>query len=296
MKIAFASGKGGTGKTTVSANLSQLLANSISTLHVDLDVEEPDSGLFFNTPLKQSLDINKSVPVWNRDKCTFCGKCSKLCNFNAVLNITTHIIILNELCHSCFACAELCPENALEMKLITIGQLNHFSDAGNFEFIEGRLNIGEEQAVPLIKQAFDFIENKYNSDQLVILDSPPGTACPFIETAVNSDYIMLVTEPTPLGLHDLNLAVDVVKQLDKPFSIVINKDDQANPIIEDYCKSNDIDIAGRIPFDKKAAENYSEGKLIHSVSGEIKAGFDMLLKKITNLKGEYDERNSNTLR
>ncbi len=295
MKIAFASGKGGTGKTTVSANLSQLLAQSVSIVHVDLDVEEPDSGLFISLPLQQTIQVNKYVPDWDSTKCTFCGKCSKMCNFNAVLNITTRIIILNELCHSCFACSDLCPENALEMKPITIGQLNLFSDNSNLQFVEGKLNIGEEQAVPLIKQAFDFIEGNYSKDSLVILDSPPGTSCPFIETARNSDYIMLVTEPTPLGLHDLDLAVKTVQELNKPFSIIINKNDPENAIIEDYCTEKGIEIAGRIPFDKKAAENYSDGKLIHSVTDEIKTGFEKLLQKINKLKGKYDERNSNTV-
>ena len=296
MKIAFASGKGGTGKTTISANLSQLLSQTVPTVHVDLDVEEPDSGLFFNVPLKQNYNINKYVPVWDKSKCTFCGKCSKLCKFNAVLNITTHIIILNELCHSCYACSDLCPENALPMKPVSIGQLNHFSETDNFHFIEGKLNIGEEQAVPLIKQAFDFIEKKFSNNSLIILDSPPGTSCPFIETARNADYIMLVTEPTPLGLHDLDLAVKTVQQLEKPFSIIVNKDDPENPLITEYCRKNNIDIAGRIPFDKKAAENYSEGKLIHSVTKDIKAGFEALCGKIIDLKGEYDERNSNPVR
>lgn len=272
MKIAIASGKGGTGKTTLSINLASFLAEEGPkriTL-ADLDVEEPNSGLFINGKTIETFEKYKFIPEWDKEKCTVCGLCDRLCNFNAVLQMGKTIMILPELCHSCYACSELCPENALPMKKQRMGEMK-LIEADNFTFIESRLDIGQEQAVPLIAQTIDYIDSRDTvNGEITIIDSPPGTSCPVIEVAKNSDFILLVTEPTPFGLHDLSLAVDTMREIKKDFAVVINRWGIGNDDVVKYCEKENIDIIARFPNMRRIAEIYSEGRLIYRDIPEFK--------------------------
>jgi len=270
MKIAIASGKGGTGKTTLSTNLSSFLSETESIILVDLDVEEPNSGLFINGNLVHQEDKFKMIPEWINNQCQLCGNCQKVCNFNAVMKLGKRIMVFPELCHGCYACSELCPTNSLPMKPKRMGELKHFK-LGNLDFIESKLIIGEEQAVPLIKQTLEYVDKKFPKDNTIkIYDSPPGTSCPVIEATKDADLVLLVTEPTPFGLHDLKLAVDTMKELNKNFGIVINRYGIGDDKVLSYCKDNNIPIIAKILNDRKIADLYSDGKLLYKEIPEVK--------------------------
>jgi len=208
MKIAIASGKGGTGKTTISTNLASYIARKKKVILADLDVEEPNSGLFVNGRLIRKEDKFKQVPKWIEDNCTLCGNCQEVCNFNAVIQLGPTILVFPQLCHGCFACSELCPSSALPMVPQKMGELQHFEN-GKLNFVESRLEIGQEQATQLISQTNKYIDEHFSDNIVKIYDAPPGTSCPVIEATKDADFVILVTEPTPFGLHDLKLAVDI---------------------------------------------------------------------------------------
>ena len=284
MKIAIASGKGGTGKTTLSANLAAFLSETEPVVLADLDVEEPNSGLFIKGKLENEEVKYKMIPEWNEGTCTLCGECQKNCNFHAVIQLGPQILVFPELCHSCYACSELCPNDSLPMVSQRMGELKHYS-GNNIAFIESRLDIGQEQAVPLIGQTIEYIERKFNDKALKIYDAPPGTSCPVIEATKDADFIILVTEPTPFGLHDLKLAVETVKELRKPFAVVINRWGLGDEKVLDYCTENDIPIIAKIPNLRQIAEIYSRGELIFGQVPEFK---DELLKISNYIKEEME--------
>ncbi|AFL67538.1 ATP-binding protein [Sulfurospirillum barnesii] len=269
MKIAIASGKGGTGKTTLSTNLATYLGETQRVVLVDLDVEEPNSNLFLNGELLRKEDKMKMIPRWDSTSCTLCAECVQNCNFNALLFIANEILVFQNLCHSCYACSELCPTGSLPMEPIKMGELSHFL-AGDIEFVEGRLNIGEEQAVSLIAQTKKYVDQHFDDEAIKIFDSPPGTSCPVIEAIKDADFVILVTEPTPFGLHDLTLAVETTRILKKKFGVVINRYGMGNDEVEAYCQSENIPILGKIPHLMEAAKLYSEGKLIYKESPSFK--------------------------
>ncbi len=284
MKIAIASGKGGTGKTTLSANLAAFLSKTESVVLADLDVEEPNSGLFIKGKLADEETKYKMIPEWKEETCTLCGECQKNCNFHAVIQLGPQILVFPELCHSCYACSELCPTDSLPMVRQRMGELKHYSE-DNIAFIESRLDIGQEQAVPLIGQTIQYVEDNFDDNILKIYDAPPGTSCPVIEATKDADFIILVTEPTPFGLHDLKLAVETVKELRKPFAVVINRWGLGDEKVLDYCKDNDIPIIAKIPNLRQIAEIYSRGELIFEQVPEFK---DELLKISDYIKMEMD--------
>lgn len=275
MKIAIASGKGGTGKTTISTNLASYLADDNKVVLVDLDVEEPNSGLFLQTSLTEKQDKFKMRPEWNGSNCTFCGKCQKVCNFHAVITLKTKIMVFPELCHGCYACSELCPTGSLPMIPQKMGELRLFR-SGKFDFIESRLDIGQEQAVPLISQTLDYVEKKYPEDTIKIFDSPPGTSCPVIEAVKDADYILLVTEPTPFGFHDLKLAIETMKVLNKDFGVIINRFGIGNDDVIDYCKKSNIPVIATIPNNRYIAELYSRGELLYNKIPEVEYELDKI--------------------
>ena len=285
MKIAIASGKGGTGKTTLSANLAAFLSKTEPVVLADLDVEEPNSGLFIKGKLENEEVKYKMIPEWNSETCTLCGECQKNCNFHAVIQLGPQILVFPELCHSCYACSELCPTNSLPMVSQRMGELKHYS-ADNIDFIESHLDIGQEQAVPLIGQTIQYVEDNFDDNTLKIYDAPPGTSCPVIEATKDADFIILVTEPTPFGLHDLKLAVETVKELRKPFAVVINRWGLGDEKVLDYCKENDIPIIAKIPNLRQIAEIYSRGELIFGQVPEFK---DELSKISNYIKEEMEQ-------
>lgn len=280
IRITVASGKGGTGKTFLSTNLSSLLAEKHKVALIDLDVEEPNSGLFINADTSGNEICYSFKPEWDSLNCTMCGKCRDVCNFNAIIKLKDSIMVFPELCHSCYACSELCPVSALPMKKNRIGELKHYSK-GNLEFVESILDIGQEQAVPLISFTNEYASENFN-DRIIINDSPPGTACPAVEATKNADHIILVTEPTPFGLNDLKLIVNAMRVIGRDFSVVINRYGSGNDDTEDFCDKENIRIIGRIPDNRLVAEYYSEGTLVYDKIPAVRTELEKIGEFILN--------------
>lgn len=251
MIIAVASGKGGTGKTTVAVNLALSLG---PTNLLDCDVEEPNVHTLLHPTDLQTTSVTVSTPLVTEDKCTLCGKCANFCQFNAIFVGKTKVLVYSEMCHSCGGCSLVCPEDAITEVPRSIGKI-HQSTIGSIHLVYGELSIGEPIATTLIQA----VKKHVNSAQTNILDAPPGTACPVIETMRESDFIVLVTEPTPFGFHDLSMAVDVVRELRIPFGVIINRAGIGDEGVEEFCKQNEIPILMEIPFDRHIAEAYSRG-------------------------------------
>ncbi|MFX1534017.1 MAG: ATP-binding protein [Promethearchaeota archaeon] len=273
MKIAIASGKGGTGKTTVATNLATSLGH---VQLLDCDVEEPNSHLFLQSlKLKKTDDVFIQVPVIDESKCTFCGKCAEFCAYNALAVVPKKVLFFPELCHGCGGCTLICPEDAISEEKRSIGIL----EAGrleSLEFYHGIMNPGEAMATPVIKA----LKKKMDPSKPSILDSPPGAACPVIETVRDSDYCILVTEPTPFGLHDLKIAVKIVQSLGIPHGIIINRDGIGDDRVEEYCKEENIPILMKIPDNREIAHLYSKGIIFSQGMSEWKEKFIALYKRI----------------
>ena len=279
MKIAVASGKGGTGKTTLSVNLASYLAQSEEVVLADLDVEEPNSGLFIQARLVHKENKFKMIPQWRETDCTLCGNCREVCNYNAVIQLGPVITIFPELCHGCYACSELCPASALPMVPQKMGELRHFENH-KLTFIESRLEIGQEQATQLISQTNRYIDELFPEAAVIIYDAPPGTSCPVMEVAKNTDYVILVTEPTPFGLHDLKLAVETMKKLEKKFGVVINRHGIGNEEVQYFCSNENIQVLAKIPNNRRIAELYSRGELIYPEIPEVEVQLDKIWKSV----------------
>ena len=287
MEIAIASGKGGTGKTTLATNLATLLSDQKKVVLTDLDVEEPNSGIFIHGELRETKTAYKKVPQWIEEKCTNCGLCQKVCNFNAVLSLKNEVMLFPKLCHGCFACSELCPVGALPMVDERMGEIKRY-DLKDLSFVEGSLDIGQEQAVPLIEQTKDYVKNNFSPDYIRIFDSPPGTSCPVIEAIKDSDFIILITEPTPFGLHDLTLAVETVRKLEKEFGVVVNRSGIGNDDVLRYCEKEEVEVLARLPNNRKAAELYSRGELLLKEIPEFRKELNSILEKV-GVVGEVGE-------
>ncbi|MDA3882725.1 MAG: ATP-binding protein [Bacteroidales bacterium] len=280
MKIAIASGKGGTGKTFVSTNLYKTAVNyNIPVDLVDCDAEEPNVSQFLNTSSVVNQEkVFQHIPVINTNACTFCGKCYEYCNYNAIMFISEKkfISVVEELCHDCGACVAACNYGAITEKEKSLGIISDFENE-NGKIIEGRADVGVYSPVPIIKKSIQ----KTKSDALVLMDSPPGISCPFVATVAKADYVLLVTEPTPFGLNDLKLSVETLQELNKPYGVIINRAGLGNNEIYDWLQSQNIEIKMEIPFDKKIARTYSEGNILVDVD----AGY---LKKFYNLLQTFD--------
>lgn len=256
MIISIASGKGGTGKTTVAANLAVSLKTPVRLL--DCDVEEPNLHLFLPPEKSETEKIKTLVPEILEDKCTFCGKCETLCQFKAIAIIAgTAAMTFPELCHSCGGCFKVCPEDAILESYRELGTITRGNNQ-DIELVYGRLRVGEAMAPPLIKK----VKSNAPLDAVNIVDSPPGTSCPVIASIGDSDFVILVTEPTPFGLHDLKLAVGAVQMLHLPFGLVINRSDIGNQDVKDYAASIGMPVLLEIPFDRQIAEATTNGKLM----------------------------------
>ncbi len=254
MIITVLSGKGGTGKTTVSTNLALSIDNAQL---LDADVEEPDSYIFIKPIFtEEHEDVNRLIPVINPDKCTACRKCIDFCQYNALAIMLDNVLVYPEICHSCGGCARICPEGAISEEEKMVGSIKWDHSDNILEFWQGELNIGEESSIPVIEQ----LKKHINPAKNVIIDAQPGTTCPTIEAAIDSDFCILVTEPTPFGLNDLQMAVEVVRDINKPFALIINRSEEGyNDIIEKYCEKEGIKILMKIPFMREIAQLYSTG-------------------------------------
>jgi len=303
MIISIASGKGGTGKTTIATSLALSLNKSIQFL--DCDVEEPDAHIFLKPKIESKKIVSIPVPGVDEVRCNFCGKCAQVCAYNAIAvvnpvrrskneigvgkenspttgtrvsnGVKGKVLIFPELCHGCGGCKLLCPEKAITEVDKDIG-LIEFGESKGIQFIHGKLNIGEALSPPLIRAVKEYI----NPTRTVIIDVPPGTSCPVIEAVKGSDYCILVTEPTPFGLNDLILAVEVLKKLKIPFGVVINRADIGDEKVEQYCQDSKIPVLMRIPFDKEIAIAYSMGIPIIEAKSKYIQEFGRLFEKIVD--------------
>ncbi|MBW1894101.1 MAG: ATP-binding protein [Deltaproteobacteria bacterium] len=275
MIITIASGKGGTGKTTVATNLAASLTDKVQLL--DCDVEEPNSHIFLEPETKEKTKVYTMVPEVDLKLCNYCGKCADICQFSAIAQFGEAILTFPEMCHSCEGCMMVCPEDAIIKGSRELGELIKGTSNG-IELTYGNLRVGEAMSPPLIEKVKENIDNKI----INIIDAPPGTSCPVIAALRNSDFVLLVTEPTPFGLNDLVLAVETVRTLNLPFGIIINRFDAGNEETEKYAKKEGIPILMEIPDKREIAVNYSKGILMINAIPEMKDKFKALYTDIKN--------------
>lgn len=271
MKIAVLSGKGGTGKTTVSSSLAFIS----KMLLIDTDIEEPNSHIF----LKGGIDDIKSVytrfPEVNMEKCNLCGECGEFCKFNAIIPAKKRVIVFGEACHDCGGCEIVCKNGAISWEKREIGKIftgkTYFNSTNKY----GKLNIGEMSGVKIIKEIY---KNTVEKDFLI--DCPPGTACTTVSAVEVADFAIIVVEPSPFGLSDMKLVVQLLRDMKIPFGVVINKFDEDENIVKKYCDDEKIEIIGTIPFDRKIAEAYSKGEIIADALSEYRENFETILKRV----------------
>ncbi len=273
MQITVASGKGGTGKTTISTSLA--LSADVSTQYLDCDVEEPNGHIFLKPDIDHTELCTVIIPELDEKKCTACGKCRDICRFNAIAQFGETVMIFPELCHSCLGCFRVCEEDALLEATREIGVLESGTASG-LEFVHGRARIGEAMTVPLLKA----VKQKSDPDKLTIIDAPPGTSCSFVETITGVDYVVLVTEPTPFGLYDLKLAVEVVQNFEIPAGVIINRSDLGDDRVQKFCAEKGLPVLMEIPFERKIAEGYARGKNLIEIVPELRTAFNDVLAQL----------------
>ena len=290
MIIAVASGKGGTGKTTVSVNMARVYGSRVQLL--DCDVEEPNSHLFLKGTLLEREVSSIPVPMVDESRCNACGKCGGFCQYHAIVSLGTTTLVFPELCHGCGGCAKVCPAGAIREEGRRIGVIETL-ETDNVTLIQGRLDVGVALAPPLIRS----VKSRLQGGLPAILDAPPGTSCPVIAAIRGSDFVTLVTEPTPFGLHDLKLAVDMVKELGIPFGVVINRVGIGDDRVHTFCGERKIPVLLEIPDDRRIAEAYSRGELVVDALPEYRSRFATLLWNIkefwSNGRGVNNVRDEN---
>jgi MinD superfamily P-loop ATPase len=259
MDIAIASGKGGTGKTTVAVNLALVAARAgWNAFCLDCDVEEPNGHLFLRPEMRSSRPVGIPVPEVDEEKCTGCGTCAEICAYSAIACIKKKVLVFPELCHGCGGCALACPEGAIAEEPREIGVVEK-GPAGPVGFVHGKLKVGEAMSPPLIRAVKH--EKPAAGDRAVnFLDAPPGTSCPVIVAVSGADFVLLVTEPTPFGLNDLGLALEMVRELGLPHAVVVNRHDDGNESARTFCREHEVEILAEIPDDRRVAEAYSRGE------------------------------------
>lgn len=280
-KIAVASGKGGTGKTTVSINLFYSLQKTLNQKIqlVDCDVEEPNIHLFTKGELKSVQDVNIKIPVIDSDLCVYCGDCATACSYNAILFVKSisHIAVLPDICHGCGVCTYVCNQPGVIIeKDQKLGEVKVYELGKRNELVEGKIEIGSALAVPVIGKTLKLTDK----NALRILDAPPGTSCPVMETIKDVDYTILVTEPTPFGLNDLKLMVETMRKIGGRFGVVINRSGLGDAAVYDYLQKEKIELLMEIPFDKNLAKIYSEGKIMVDEVPEINEKYIQLFENI----------------
>lgn len=279
MIIAVASGKGGTGKTTVATNLARVAADQGAQVgYVDCDVEEPNGHIFLKPRIQTATSVTVPVPIVDEDKCTACGKCAEICQYNAIALLGETVLTFPNLCHGCGGCLLVCPSDAITEDRRDVGVVEEGTSDG-ISFVHGRLRVGEAMAPPVIRE----VKRRISGHGLTIIDAPPGTSCPVIKAVRGADYVILVTEPTPFGLNDLKLAVEMLRALELPFGVVVNRSDIGDEAVFDYCTCESIGILARIPDDRRIAEAYSRGRLVVGFVPTYAEVFSSLLNLVVEL-------------
>jgi len=273
--ISVASGKGGTGKTTVATNLACSLGSNVQLL--DCDVEEPNVHLFLNPVIEETETVYAPVPQIDEEKCTYCRKCAEICRFRAIAVLKEAVLTFPELCHNCGGCMAVCPEKAITETGRKLGVIER-GRRDDIDFVQGRLRVGEAMSPPLIRKVRSFVQ----PDKINIVDAPPGTSCPVIAAMKETDFVLMVTEPTPFGLHDLKLAIEAVKLLGIPRGLVINRSDIGDQAVKAYALREDLPVLMEIPFNRQIAEAYSRGRLMVTEMPQWKDNFVDLFCKIEN--------------
>lgn len=279
MIIAVASGKGGTGKTTVATNLAYYLAQKEQVVFMDLDVEEPNAAIFLKPDLEGEYPVVKKVPEIDAEKCKNCGKCAKACVFNALAAALDKILVFPEMCHSCGLCSRVCPFDAIRETDYEIGKVTKGKRDESILFYAGKLNIGETSTPEVISA----VKKNVAAGCLNVLDAPPGASCSVMETLKGADFCLLVAEPTPFGLSDLKLMVELMEQMSVKAGIIINQWEKDNLIIDQFAEEQNLPILLRIPFDRRIAYAYSRGELFSATCGDYKDIFAPVAAKIKEL-------------
>ena len=278
MKIAVASGKGGTGKTTIATNLAMTLSgNGRKVAYLDCDVEEPNGHIFLRPEIEKTESVGVPVPEVDREACSACGLCGEICNYSAIVLVGDKVLTFPELCHGCGGCALVCPDKAIREVPRETGVVEE-GRAGNIHFVHGRLRVGEAMSPPLIRA----VKQKTPKAGIALFDAPPGTSCPVIESVKGADFVLLVTEPTPFGLHDLGLAVEMLWELQLRFGVIINRSDVGDDRVLDYCGREEIPVLLEIPDDRRLAEAYSRGEMAVQAAPEYLQHFSNLFQAITS--------------
>lgn len=310
MRIVVASGKGGTGKTTVATSLALVAAEREQVRFLDCDVEAPNAALFLKPELDAREEVGLLVPQVDESICTFCGKCAEVCQFHAIAVVGEKTLVFPELCHGCGSCALVCPEGAISEQLDVMGVLEGGLAFQNIDFAQGVMNVGEPMAVPIIRELKKWTpvslrgalspetipsssgrllrqgaarnpSRERRGNDIEIRDAPPGASCPVVETIRGADFALLVTEPTPFGLHDLKQVAEITRELGIPAGVIINRDGIGDNAVEQYCEESGLPILMRIPMERRIAEAIASGKLLLEAAPEYRPDFQDLLETIT---------------
>jgi MinD superfamily P-loop ATPase len=279
MKIAIASGKGGTGKTTVATSLAlSLAAQNQEICFLDCDVEAPNAHIFLKPEFKQTQTVTRLIPQVKAEECSGCGRCAEVCQYHAIVVLGGKTLVFPELCHGCGSCTLECPEGAITEISEKLGILEAGCTPQGFQFARGLLDVGEPMAVPVIRQLKSWPPPQ--EDHIAIWDSPPGTSCPVVEAIRGADFLLLVTEPTPFGLHDLRLAAQLGTELEIPLGVVINRDGVGDTQVEAFCQDAGIPILMRIALDRAIGAGIAQGKPLIEIQPEYQARFQALHTQI----------------
>ena len=286
MIIAVASGKGGTGKTTVATSLALAISAS-SPVILDCDVEAPNAHLFLKPQFDQRQQVNMLIPEVDESRCTGCGRCAEVCQFHAIVVLAGKVLVFPELCHGCGSCGLNCPEEAILEVSRPLGVLEAGTAMDGIRFSHGVLNVGEPMAVPVIHQLKDW--KPFSNGKVVIRDAPPGTSCPVVESIRGADFVILVTEPTPFGLHDLRLAAQLTRDLDLPAGVVVNRDGVGDVGVDETCRQEGLPILMRIPLDRRIGEAVAQGNTIVESFPEYVPLFQEMYDRILSLSEEQQK-------
>ena len=277
MIIAVASGKGGTGKTTIATSLA-LAISELSPVVLDCDVEAPNAHIFLKPQFEKSLDVGILIPQVDEAKCAGCGHCAEVCQYHAMVCVAGKVLVFPQLCHGCGSCALQCPKGAIVEVSRPIGTLEAGTGTSGIRYARGVLNIGEPMAVPVIRELKQWQFFPDGDD--IFIDAPPGTSCPVVESIRDTDFVLLITEPTPFGLHDLRLAVQLTRELNLPAGVVINRDGVGDRSVSEYCQSYGIPILMRIPLERRIGEAVARGQTLVGALPEYLPRFRQLYDQI----------------